>query len=59
MEVKGVGCLQHTNPETKNDEWIIALDLAYMPNGMTLDTWVKHLNQNKVAIVDSFKKGEK
>lgn len=59
MEVKGVGCVQYTNPDSKKDEWIITLDLAYLPNGMTLDAWLKHLNQNKIAIVDSFKKGEK
>lgn len=58
METKGVGCVQYTNPETKVNEWIITLDLAYLPKGWTVDDWNKYLRDKKLAIYDSFVKGE-
>lgn len=57
MEIKGVGCVQYTNPETKKDEYVITLDIAYMPKDWTLDKWIEYLKKDKIAIIDSFNKG--
>lgn len=37
------------------DGYLVCFDIAYLPNGWSLEDWIKYVKETKVAIYDSSK----